>query len=65
VSGAKILWTGTLCPIAGTAFNLTAMSYDDTFDMDIHVDPRGGRRQRGPRSASRLTWSRRVLRRWW
>ena len=39
VSGARILWTGTLGPVAGTAFNLTAMSYDDSFDMGLHVDP--------------------------
>ena len=39
VSGAKILWTGTLGPVAGTAFNLTAMSYNDSFDMGLHVDP--------------------------
>jgi hypothetical protein len=28
-SGARILWTGTLGPVAATASNLTAMSYDD------------------------------------
>ena len=39
VSGARILWTGTLGPVAGTAFNLTAMSYDDSFDIGLHVDP--------------------------
>jgi diacylglycerol O-acyltransferase / wax synthase len=39
VSGAKILWTGTLGPVAGTAFNITAMSYDGSFDMGLHVDP--------------------------
>ena len=39
VSGARILWTGTLGPVAGTAFNLTAMSYADSFDMGLHVDP--------------------------
>ncbi|MGH9289012.1 MAG: wax ester/triacylglycerol synthase domain-containing protein [Acidimicrobiales bacterium] len=39
LSGARILWTGTLGPVAGTAFNLTAMSYDDSFDMGLHVDP--------------------------
>ena len=39
VSGARILWTGTLGPVAGTAFNLTAMSYDGSFDMGLHVDP--------------------------
>jgi diacylglycerol O-acyltransferase / wax synthase len=39
VSGARILWTGTLGPVAGTAFNVTAMSYDDSFDMGLHVDP--------------------------
>jgi diacylglycerol O-acyltransferase / wax synthase len=39
VSGAKILWTGTLGPVAGTAFNLTALSYNDSFDLGLHVDP--------------------------
>jgi diacylglycerol O-acyltransferase len=39
VSGARILWTGTLGPVAGTAFNITAMSYDGSFDMGLHVDP--------------------------
>jgi len=39
VSGARILWTGTLGPVAGTAFNLTAMSYDGSLDMGLHVDP--------------------------
>jgi len=39
VSGARILWTGTLGPVAGTAFNLTAMSYNDSFDIGLHVDP--------------------------
>jgi diacylglycerol O-acyltransferase / wax synthase len=39
LSGARILWTGTLGPVAGTAFNLTAMSYDGSFDMGLHVDP--------------------------
>jgi WS/DGAT/MGAT family acyltransferase len=39
VSGARILWTGTLGPVAGTAFNLTAMSYDGSFDIGVHADP--------------------------
>jgi diacylglycerol O-acyltransferase len=39
VSGARILWTGTLGPVAGTAFNITAMSYDGSFDMGLHIDP--------------------------
>jgi diacylglycerol O-acyltransferase len=39
VSGARVLWTGTLGPVAGTAFNLTAMSYDGSFDMGLHLDP--------------------------
>jgi hypothetical protein len=39
VSGARVLWTGTLGPVAGTAFNLTAMSYDGSFDIGIHADP--------------------------
>src|SRR5262245_49877543 len=39
VSGARVLWTGTLGPVAGTAFNLTALSYDGSFDIGIHADP--------------------------
>ena len=39
VSGARVLWTGTLGPVAGTAFNLTAMSYDGSFDIGVHADP--------------------------
>jgi WS/DGAT/MGAT family acyltransferase len=39
VSGARVLWTGTLGPVAGTAFNLTAMSYGGSFDMGLHLDP--------------------------
>ena len=31
MSGARILWTGTLGPVAGTAFNLTAMSYNGSW----------------------------------
>src|SRR5262245_53621359 len=39
VSGARVLWTGTLGPVAGTAFNLTALSYDGSFDIGVHADP--------------------------
>ena len=39
VSGARILWTGTLGPVAGTAFNLTAMSYDGSFDIGSTSTP--------------------------
>ena len=39
VSGARIVWSGTLGPVAGAAFNLTALSYDGSFDMGLHVDP--------------------------
>jgi diacylglycerol O-acyltransferase / wax synthase len=39
VSGARVLWSGTLGPVAGTAFNLTALSYDGSFDIGVHADP--------------------------
>ena len=39
VSGAQVRWTGTLGPVAGTAFNLTALSYDGSFDIGLHADP--------------------------
>ena len=39
VSGSRVLWTGTLGPVAGTAFNLTALSYDGSFDIGVHADP--------------------------
>ncbi len=39
VSGAKTLETYPLGPVAGTAFNLTTVSYNGSLDMGLCVDP--------------------------
>jgi HAD superfamily hydrolase (TIGR01490 family) len=39
ISGARVLESATMGPVAGTAFNLTAVSYDGSFDMGLFVDP--------------------------
>jgi diacylglycerol O-acyltransferase len=39
ISGARVLYTSTLGPVAGTAFNLTTVSYDGSLDMGLFVDP--------------------------
>ena len=39
VSGARVLSTSTMGPVAGTAFNLTTISYDGSLDMGLFVDP--------------------------
>ncbi len=39
ISGAKVLESATMGPVAGTAFNLTAVSYDGSLDMGLFVDP--------------------------
>jgi len=39
IAGARLLELVTLGPVAGTAFNLTAMSYNGSLDMGIHIDP--------------------------
>jgi WS/DGAT/MGAT family acyltransferase len=38
-AGAKLLYTGVLGPVAGTAFNLTTVSYAGSLDIGIHIDP--------------------------
>lgn len=39
VSGAKVLATIAMGPVAGTGANITAMSYDGSFDIGIFCDP--------------------------
>ena len=39
MSGAEILAQLPSVPVAGTAFNLTAFSYNGQFDMALAVDP--------------------------
>ena len=39
ISGAKVLESATMGPVAGTAFNLTTVSYDGSLDMGLFVDP--------------------------
>ncbi len=39
IAGSLLLELVTLGPVAGTAFNLTAMSYNGSLDMGVHIDP--------------------------
>ena len=39
ISGAQILENVTMGPVAGTAFNLTAISYNGSLDMGAFIDP--------------------------
>ena len=39
ISGAEILENVTMGPVAGTAFNLTAISYNGSLDMGVFIDP--------------------------
>jgi hypothetical protein len=39
ISGAQILENTTMGPVAGTAFNLTAISYNGSLDMGAFIDP--------------------------
>lgn len=39
ISGAKLLQNVPIGPVAGTAFNLTLMSYANSLDMGLFVDP--------------------------
>jgi WS/DGAT/MGAT family acyltransferase len=39
ISGAEILESATMGPVAGTAFNLTAISYNGSLDMGVFIDP--------------------------
>ena len=39
ISGAEVLENLTMGPVAGTAFNLTAISYNGSLDMGVFIDP--------------------------
>ncbi len=39
ISGAKVLAPYPMGPVAGTAWNITLMSYNDSLLMGVHVDP--------------------------
>lgn len=39
VSGARVLGVITMGPVAGTACNATAMSYENNFDIGMFIDP--------------------------
>ena len=39
MSGAKVLAPYPIGPLAGTSWNITLMSYNDTLYMGVHVDP--------------------------
>jgi hypothetical protein len=39
ISGAEVLENITMGPVAGTAFNLTAISYNGSLDMGVFIDP--------------------------
>ncbi len=40
VAGAKLLASYPIGPVAGTAFNITLMSYDGAMNVGLHTDPR-------------------------
>jgi hypothetical protein len=39
VSGARVLYIVTMGPVAGTACNATALSYENGFDIGLFIDP--------------------------
>ncbi len=39
ISGGKLLQHVPIGPVAGTAFNLTVMSYDNSLDFGVFIDP--------------------------
>ncbi len=39
ISGGKLLQNVPIGPLAGTAFNLTVMSYDNSLDFGVFIDP--------------------------
>ena len=39
VSGARVLTIVTMGPVAGTACNATALSYENGFDIGLFIDP--------------------------
>ena len=39
ISGGLVLYNATLGPVAGTAYNLTTVSYNGSLDLGFHIDP--------------------------
>jgi diacylglycerol O-acyltransferase / wax synthase len=39
ISGAQVIENVTMGPVAGTAFNLTALSYNGSLDVGVFIDP--------------------------
>jgi WS/DGAT/MGAT family acyltransferase len=39
ISGAEVLESAVMGPVAGTAFNLTTLSYNGSLDMGMFIDP--------------------------
>jgi hypothetical protein len=39
ISGAEVVESAIMGPVAGTAFNLTTISYNGSLDMGLFVDP--------------------------
>jgi hypothetical protein len=39
ISGSRVLENVSMGPVAGTAFNLTAVSYNGSLDMGVFIDP--------------------------
>jgi hypothetical protein len=39
VCGAEVLYNVTMGPVAGTAFNMTTMSYNGSLDIGVFMDP--------------------------
>jgi hypothetical protein len=39
ISGAEVLENATMGPVAGTAFNLTTISYNGSLDIGMFIDP--------------------------
>jgi hypothetical protein len=38
VAGARLLENYPVGPLAGVAYNLTLLSYDNSLDMGVHID---------------------------
>jgi hypothetical protein len=39
ISGAEVLENVVMGPVAGTAFNITTISYNGSLDMGVFIDP--------------------------
>jgi hypothetical protein len=39
ISGSRLLENVVMGPVAGTAFNLTVISYNGSLDMGVFIDP--------------------------